>query len=105
MPNYGSAVVPRDKIRQYYLKPGTNHFEDFAEVGYTAKHAKRLEQDLLDGLKENNVVLRIEDERGMLYTVYMELGITKKRTFLTAWIIEKGGPPRNITAYRRERPK
>ena len=105
LPNYKKAVIPRNKVREFYLKPGAKHYDEFVDVGYTTRHYARLEGDLKKGLAKNSAVNRREDRYGNVrYDVYMELGVTRKKTFLTVWQILRGTKtPQIITAYRSER--
>lgn len=101
-PNYRNAAIANEKIEHYLLKNGTDHYKEFIDVGYSSDNPKQLKKDLLNGIAGNEAIETNPNGHGAKsYTVYMKLGVTKKRTFKTIWQIDnKSINPRFITAYR-----
>lgn len=94
--------MPEAKIREYLLKPGAVHAREFFDVGYTVADAGRLNGDIdrqFDvGLAVDKVFFPDGREK---FSIFMHLGVTKKRRFRTVW--QKDTPtskPRFITAHR-----
>lgn len=104
-PNYKNATIPNPKIENYLLKDGAKHYKEFIDVGYSSDYPQQLKKDLLNGLAENEAIATNPNAHGAKsYTVYMKLGITKKRTFKTIWRIDnKSTTPRLVTAYRAKK--
>lgn len=102
VPNYKNATVADAKITKYCLDPNRKHYKEFTDVGYSKNDPERLKKDLLKGLAENEAESTFPNEHGdRSFTVYMKLGVTKKRTFRTGWQIDKGTNfPKFVTAYR-----
>lgn len=102
IPRAGKAVIHENKIINYLLKPDSKHYAEFVSVGYSRDNPGRLEQDLLEGLKNNEAERFDPNEYGnTTYNVYMMLGVTSKARFRTSWQIDKGTDfPRFITAHR-----
>lgn len=93
-----------EKMSGWCLKPGTKHSKEFFDVGYKPSDKDRLIRDINDGYDQSKVVPRGSDSRNYLkYEVEMELGVTKKRNFVTSWsIAHEGDQPKFVTAYRRK---
>lgn len=101
-PNYNKATIADSKITRFCLYPKGKHYKDFIDVGYDKNNPDQLRQDLLKGLAENKAEVSEPNSHGEIrITVYMKLGVTKKRTFRTGWQIDKGTiHPKFVTAYR-----
>lgn len=99
--NQDIAVILDSKITDFMIKPGQKHAQEFFEAGYTVNDSEKLRADILDGLK-SNVAIK-DEERSKKFDVYdvvMELGVNKKRTFITSWWYDEGEYPRLVTAHR-----
>lgn len=96
--------IHRDKIEKYMLKRGAKHAEDFFNVGYSEKDAVRLYKDIERQYDIKNAKGFRKNAKGETsYAIYMKLGVTKKRTFCTAWKIEKGSEiPKFVSGYRSD---
>lgn len=97
--------IHQDKIEKYMLKEGAKHSQDFFNVGYTKNDAVRLYKDIERRYDIKKATGFRQNANGSIgYSIYMDLGIIKKRTFCTAWIIdEDGATPRLTSAYRRDK--
>lgn len=95
-------IIPNAKIDSYYLKPGTTHHHEFADVGYSIFKSDILKSDLINGLKENDIIeTKIDNFGKTRIIVNMHLGVTKKKPFKTIWVYEVDiDSYRNISAYR-----
>lgn len=105
LPNHQNATIAERKITEYLLKPGTKHYQDFIDVGYSANNPEKLRNDILNGLKTNKALSFEENQHGnRAYQVDMELGITHKKLFRTSWQVDKGKEfPKLTSAYRISR--
>lgn len=105
VPNYSKATIADAKITKYCLDPSKAHYKEFIDVGYSKDNPEQLKNDLLKGLSENEAESTFPNEHGnRSFTVYMKLGITKKRTFKAVWQIDEGtNYPRFVTAYRNDK--
>ena len=101
-PNYDKVTITEPKITRFCLEPSQKNYKEFVDVGYSKDKPKQLKTDLLKGLSENETEITKPNSHGDIsVTVYMKLGVTKKRTFRTGWQIDKGTNfPRFVTAYR-----
>lgn len=92
------------KYSGYFLRPGAKHSQDFFNVGYTQDDPMRLRFDMAKQFDIAKAVDRTVNENGVeTFNIYMSLGVTKERTFLTGWQIDKPGEkPRIITGFRKE---
>lgn len=101
--NAACQTTPR-KFTGYLLKPGAKHSQDFFDVGYETGNPMQLRYDIAKQFDMEKGVDRVVDKNGTeTFNIYMELGVTKKRTFLTGWQIDKPGDvPRIITGFRKE---
>lgn len=104
-PNYSKATIAEPKITKYLLDPSQKHYMEFVDVGYSKDKPERLKADLLKGLSKNEAEITKPNAHGDIgITVYMKLGVTKKKTFRTGWQIDKGTNfPRFVTAYRYDK--
>lgn len=96
-------IIPYDKIRKFLLKPGTKHYNEFSELGYTPEDDVRLFKDIEKQFDMSNVteprVYEVTGEQG--YTVYMYLGIKEKRLFRTGWkVIQDSNLLQFVSAFR-----
>lgn len=102
LPNHTNAIFPKDKLKNYLLNPTKEAAKSkaFKDLGYNMKNADGLEADILEGLKHNTATVFEPNEYGIPAQVVMELGITKNRKMLTAWMYEHGSnKPQFVTAY------
>lgn len=101
-PHADRAAIADGKITKYLLDPAKKHYSEFASVGYSPQEPERLKRDLLEGLQTSRAKMYEPNGHGdRALEVDMELGVTRKETFRTAWQIDKGAEaPRFITAHR-----
>ena len=106
LPNYKNAYIPKNKIGNYLLNPSNKGNQGkailFNKLGYNMQNKKRLEQDLLKGLKNNKAILDKETQYGKTYTVDIQLGINKRIKIKTVWKVNNN-ETRFITAFPEER--
>lgn len=104
-------IIHQDKIEKFCLKPGSKHYNNFVEVGYSYKpgalsfESKLLALDIENGYDIAKATERVIDSEGKeRFTIYMNLGFNGGKRFKTVWRIEEpGAAPRFITAYRRDK--
>lgn len=93
------------KYTGYFLKSGAKHADQFFDVGYTSDNPLQLRYDMARQFNMEKAVDFKELGGGAVrFNIYMELGVTKQRTFCTGWI--KDAPeskPRIITAFRKNK--
>ncbi len=94
----------RDKMDSWCLDPEKKHFHEFAEVGYGKGDSDLLMQHINEGY---DISKAKESDPGTYcyrkFTISMDLGITEKRNFVTAWGVKKEGEePFFITAHRED---
>ena len=97
--------IHKDKIIHFLLEPEKKHSKDFFDVGYTVKDSLLLKYDILKQVDEKNVVnIRPgHKEPEIKFSIFMDLGVTKKKRFRTVWQIDKPGDiPKIVTAYRED---
>ena len=95
-------VIQPDKINKFLLKPGAKHSKEFFDVGYSSDDHVKLYKDIAAQFDMEKAEYDEKSKFGQGFSIDMQLGITKKRTFKTVWQIEKeGDKPRLITAHRR----
>lgn len=93
LPNYENAVIPNDKIFGYCLnlnhERGRHKARVFKQVfGITANDGEILKKTILHGLKKNEVINKVENIFGTLFTIPMTITIfDKTASITTAWII------------------
>lgn len=102
--NKAECETTPKKFTHYFLKPGAKHSEDFFRVGYSQDNPMRLRYDIAAAFDMSKAVNRAVDKKGVeTFNIYMELGVEKKKRFLTGWQIdEPGGKPRIITGFRKD---
>lgn len=100
--NTPCETTPR-KFSEYFLKPGAKHADDFFSVGYTENDVLQLRYDIARQFDMEKAVEFKENGEIKTFNIYMHLGVTKKRRFVTGWQIDKNGAtPRIITAFRKD---
>ena len=94
--------MPEQKIREYLLKPGAKHSKEFFDVGYTEHDTERLNNDIHAQFDESKAIdKKVFSNGSVRFSIMMELGIDKKRTFRTVWQKEKDSEKaRFITSHR-----
>lgn len=94
--------IHSDKINKFLLKPGAKHSKEFFDVGYSVDDCERLFNDISQEFDiEKAEFDRVSEDGAQSFVIEMQLGVTKKKTFKTAWRIDKEGEkPRFVTAYR-----
>lgn len=95
------CFIHDDKMSKFCLLPEAKHSDDFFEVGYTVDDCELLKSDIKRQFDYKNAVdfVRLGDKEK--FSIFMELGVGKRRRFRTVWE-KKGenGIPRFITAHR-----
>lgn len=91
-----------DKINRFLLLPGAKHSQEFFDVGYKPDDYEKLFDDIARSFDiEKAVQFRPNPKGKEGFSIFMELGVTKKRTFRTTWEWDgKGSKPRFTSAYR-----
>lgn len=99
------CITTPKKYTGYFLKSGAKHADQFFDVGYTSDNPLQLRYDMARQFNMEKAVDFKELGGGAVrFNIYMELGVTKQRTFCTGWI--KDAPeskPRIITAFRKNK--
>ncbi len=95
------------KFSCYLLKEGVKHAEEFFAVGYKPSDVRLLRYDMA---RQFNLANAIDSSTGIngarKFNILMELGVTKKRWFLTGWQYDKDSEtPRFLTAFRQGKKK
>lgn len=101
------CITTPKKYTGYFLKPEAKHSQDFFSVGYTQDNPLRLRYDMARQFDMNRAE-DIEELGGgaRKFNIYMELGVTKKKTFCTCWIQDTPDSlPRIVTGFRKSRGK
>ncbi len=106
----GSGIIKTDerfdlhpnKIRKFLLFPGAKHSKEFFDVGYKENDYETLFDDIANGFDITKAVEpRITPGGKESISIFMNLGVNKKRTFRTVWErVPPNGKPRFIIAYR-----
>lgn len=93
-----------DKMSGWCLNPEKKHWPEFAEVGYRETDSELLMQHIHDGYDLFNAKESAPGKHcHRKFTISMDLGVTEKRNFVTAWAIEnEGEQPKFVTAYRED---
>ncbi len=102
--NDAPCITTPAKYSGYFLKAGAKHADDFFDVGYTSDDVLKLRYDMALQFDISKAVERKMLEDGAeTFNIYMLLGVTKKKSFLTGWRIDKPGDrPRIITCFRKD---
>ena len=87
------------------MNPEANHAKDFFDVGYTRDNPLQLRYDMARQFDESKAINRAAKSDGAeIFNIFMELGVTKERTFLTGWIRDTpDSKPRIVTTFRKNR--
>lgn len=99
------CVTTPKKFTGYFLKQGAKHADQFFEVGYSQDDPMRLRYDIAKQFDMDKAVDIKELGGGAKkFNIYMELGVTKKKRFLTGWIQDApDSKPRIVTGFRKDR--
>ena len=102
--NRKNCFIPSEKIKFYLLNPEGKHFHEFFDVGYSEYTCKSLKIDLENQFNmDNSCDYRESYDGAITFSVFMMLGIMKKRRFRTVWQLDyPNAVPRLITAYRED---
>ena len=95
------------KLAKYCLNPEKKHSKEFFDVGYKTTDADLLFEHIEKGfdVTKKRGVMKIGSDVEK-FNIPMELGVTKKKMFTTAWQIDApGAKPRLTSAYRDRRAK
>lgn len=103
--NQAACETTKKKFKEYFLKPGAKHAQDFFDVGYAQPDWIQLRFDIAEQFDMNKAENLVKDKEGIVtFNIYMQLGVTKRRTFLTGWQIDETGKARRIiTGFRVRR--
>ena len=103
--NQAACETTKKKFKEYFLKPGAKHAQDFFDVGYAQSDWIQLRFDIAEQFDMNKAENLVKDKDGIVtFNIYMQLGVTKRRTFLTGWQIDETGKTRRIiTGFRVRR--
>lgn len=99
------CITTPKKYTGYFLKSGSKHADQFFDVGYTSDNPLQLRYDMARQFNMEKAVDFKELGGGAVrFNIYMELGVTKQRTFCTGWIKDASeSKPRIITAFRKNK--
>lgn len=99
-----NCTIHPDKVNKFFLKPNAKHSKEFFDVGYTVNDANKLTDDLKEIFDYSKAVDKSISNDGVeKFSIFAELGVTKKKRFRTVW--QKDTPnstPRIITAHRED---
>lgn len=103
--NNDRYVIAEPKISRFLLKPGAKHSAEFFNVGYTEQDSLALNADIYRQFDEAaKVDVRVSEDGTESFSIFMELGTTKKKRFRTVWQRDPGSDkPRFITAHREDK--
>ena len=103
--NNAECVTTPKKYTGYFLKEGAKHADQFFGVGYTEDNPLQLRYDMALKFDRSKAVDVKELNGGAVkFNIYMTLGVTKQRTFLTGWIQDTpDSKPRIVTGFRKNR--
>lgn len=96
--------IPPPKIKQFLLKPGAKHAQEFFDVGYAPDDYELLFDDIASCYDESKAVDVRKKENGVEdFSIFMDLGVQKKKRFRTVWRRDTpGSKPRLITGHRED---
>ena len=91
-----------NKIIKFLLLPGAKHSEEFFNVGYKPGDYELLFDDIAAGFDMKKAVdFRPNPSGKEGFSIFMKLGVTKKRDFRTTWERKNSkSKPRFTSAYR-----
>lgn len=103
--NNAECVTTPKKYTGYFLKEGAKHADQFFDVGYTADNPLQLRYDMARQFDMSKAVdVQKLNGGAVKFNIYMTLGVTKQRTFLTGWIQDTpDSKPRIVTGFRKNR--
>lgn len=103
--NNAECETTPKKYTGYFLKDGAKHADQFFDVGYTADNPLQLRYDMARQFDMSKAVDVQELNGGaIMFNIYMTLGVTKQRTFLTGWIQDTpDSKPRIVTGFRKNK--
>ena len=96
--------MPERKISEFLLKPGAKHAKEFFDVGYQKDDIERLHHDIEEKFDEAKATdFLVLPDGAVTFSVFMELGIIKRRSFRTVWRRDRPeAKPKFVTAYRED---
>ena len=95
--------MPASKIKNFLLKPNAKHAQEFFDVGYTVDDYEKLNKDIDEQFDISKATEFRYKNDIVDFSIYMFLGINKKKRFRTVWRNDTpGDKPRFITAYRKD---
>lgn len=105
-----NAVIPRNKLKNYLLNPnkGKGKHAVFSDLGYNMSNWKHLDRDIRGELKRASSAGllkggKVNKQGERHYNVDMNLGVGKKRTILTGWVVkDKKGSLHFVTAFPKK---
>lgn len=108
LPNYGNAVIPRNKVKNYVLNPSKdpNKANFFANLGYNMQNFKMLISDIKSAVATTKALHYVNKDKfgNDVYQVNVTLGINKKAIVTTGWIVEPGSNvPKLVTLYHNKK--
>ena len=78
--------MPEAKIKEFLLKPGALHAQEFFDVGYTVDDVERLNRDIDRHFDIGFTFDKVSFPDGREnFSIFMNLGVTKQRRFRTVW--------------------
>ena len=91
-----------DKINKFLLLPGAKHSKEFFDVGYKVGDYELLFDDIAVGFDMKKAVDFRQNPNGNEgFSIFMKLGVTKKRDFRTTWERKNAdSKPKFTSAYR-----
>lgn len=102
--NNDKYFMPEDKIKKFLLSEGAKHSKEFFDVGYSIDNWQKLNDDIYDNFDMNKATdFKKLQNGGSRFSLFMELGIDKKKSFRTVWQKDdENAKPRFITAHRED---
>lgn len=102
--NNRKCEIHLNKVQNFFLKPDAKHSKEFFDVGYTPDDVDRLTSDLEACFDYSKAVDKSVSETGVeKFSIFTELGVTKKKRFRTVWQKDTADSvPRIITAHRED---
>lgn len=102
--NRNNCFIPNEKIELYLLNPDGKHFSEFYDVGYSEYTYKSLKKDIENQFDiDYSCDYRESYDGAMTFSVFMMLGVMKKKRFRTVWQLDYvDAVPRLVTAYRED---
>ena len=99
--SFKGFTIAEAKLTRYCLDPEKKHSGEFFEVGYGRLDHDLLFQHIEEGFDLSKKIGERTSPRGdKQFCIPIQLGVTKKRTFNTAWQIDAGNLYRKmVTAY------